>query len=90
MWALYEGAGVPKTDTAWLRGAHYLRTTQQVDGSWHVRSRGFGFQPYRETGFPHGHDQWISSAATGFAVMALAPLIEPAPPIAARAGAVAE
>ena len=90
MWALYEGAGVPKTDTAWLRGARFLRTTQQVDGSWHVRSRGFGFQPYRETGFPHGHDQWISSAATGFAVMALAPLIEPAAPIAARAGALAE
>ena len=89
LWALREGAGVPTTDAAWLRGAHYLRATQQPDGSWHVRSRGFGFQPYRETGFPHGHDQWISSAATGFAVMALSPLVEPqAAAIAAQDGAV--
>jgi len=37
-----------------------------------VRSRGFGFQPYFETGFPHGRDQFISAAATSWAVMALA------------------
>lgn len=68
LWALADGG-------AYGRGAAYLRRTQQEDGSWHVRSRGFGFQPYRETGFPHGHDQWISSAATGFAVLALTPLL---------------
>jgi ankyrin repeat protein len=73
LWALHAGAGLG--DSAYQRGAEYLRRTQQDDGSWYVRSRGFGFQPYRETGFPHGHDQWISSAATGFAVLALAPLI---------------
>ena len=76
VWALHEGAGIPVSDTAWRRGAHYLRSRQEGDGSWHVRARGFGFQPYRDTGFPHADDQWISSAATGFAVMALAPLIE--------------
>jgi ankyrin repeat protein len=75
VWALHEGAGYPISDRVWLRGATYLRTVQKPDGSWHVRARGFGFQPYRETGFPHGHDQWISSAATGFAVIALAPLL---------------
>lgn len=75
-WALHEGAGRSVNDAVWRRGAEYLRIAQQPDGSWHVHSRGFGFQPYRETGFPHGHDQWISAAATGFAVIALSPLIE--------------
>lgn len=73
LWALHEGAG--SGNSTWQKGAVYLRRLQKEDGSWHVRSRGFGFQPYRETGFPHGHDQWISAAATGFAVLALAPLL---------------
>jgi N-acyl-D-amino-acid deacylase len=50
--------------------------TQQNDGSWHVRSRAFGFQPYFESGFPHGHDQWISMAATAWSAMALMPAAE--------------
>ena len=29
------------------------------------------FRPYFESGFPHGHDQWISAAATNWAAMAL-------------------
>jgi len=49
----------------------YLLTTQLDDGSWHVRSRAPKFQPYFESGFPHGQDQWISSAATAWASMAL-------------------
>jgi len=73
LWALHEGAG--SGNAAWTQGATYLRRLQKEDGSWHLRSRGFGFQPYRETGFPHGHDQWISSATTGFAILALAPLL---------------
>ena len=31
-----------------------------------------GFQPYFETGFPHGRSQFISAAATSWAVVALA------------------
>ena len=86
VWALHEGAGVSKEDTAWRRDVQYLRATQNEDGSWHVRSRGFGFQPYRDTGFFRtDYDQWISSAATGFAVLALASLIEP--PAATQAAA---
>lgn len=53
-------------------GAEWLRRTQQADGSWHVRSRSAKFQPYFDGGFPHGHDQWLSNAATGWAVAALA------------------
>ena len=53
-------------------GVAFLLRTQVEDGSWFVRSRAFGFQPYFETGFPHGIDQFISAAATSWAVMALA------------------
>jgi ankyrin repeat protein len=85
LWALHE-AGWKATDKGFVRGATYLRRMQKPDGSWYVRSRAFGFQPYRDTGFPHGHDQWISSAATGFAVLALAPLVEAESPVAASHG----
>jgi ankyrin repeat protein len=53
------------------RGIDYLRRTQLEDGTWFVRSRAVGFQPYVEAGFPHGTDQFISAAATAWAVMAL-------------------
>jgi squalene cyclase len=82
MFALHEGAGWNPTDAVYQRGVEYLRRTQLADGSWHVRSRAFGFQPYFETGFPHGRDQFISSAATGWAVIALAPVIEELPKMA--------
>jgi hypothetical protein len=58
------------------RGVDYLMRTQEKDGSWHVRTRAFGFQPYFESGFPHGHDQWISMAATAWSAMALMPVAE--------------
>ena len=61
---------------AYRRGVDYLMRTQEGDGSWHVRSRAFGFQPYFESGFPHGHDQWISMAATAWSAMALMPAVD--------------
>jgi hypothetical protein len=57
--------------TAYRRGADYLLATQESGGSWHVRTRAFGFQPYFESGFPHGRDQWISMAATAWSSYAL-------------------
>ena len=66
----------PLEDANYQRGVRYLLHTQLEDGSWHVRSRGIPFQPYQETGFPHGRDQFISSAATSWAVIALAPVID--------------
>jgi hypothetical protein len=60
---------------AYRRGVDYLIRTREADGSWHVRSRAFGFQPYFESGFPHGKDQWISMAATAWAAMAMLPSI---------------
>ena len=49
---------------------HRLRT-QLSDGSWLAHTRTFPFQVYKESGFPHGKDQWISAAASSWAAMAL-------------------
>jgi len=63
--------GISANDDAYRRGVTYLLKTQLADGSWHVASRAPKFQPYFQSGFPHDHDQWISSAATAWATMAL-------------------
>jgi len=68
IWALNE-AGVRRPDAA---GVKFLLGTQSADGSWHVASRATKFQQYFESGFPYGHDQWISTMATGWAANALA------------------
>ena len=65
------------------RGARYLLETQAADGSWHVVSRAPKFQPYFEGGFPYAGDQWISSAGTAWATMALSYHVGP-PQIARR------
>jgi ankyrin repeat protein len=70
LYALYT-AGVPASDPAYRRGVEFLLNAQTEDGSWYVQTRAAGFQPYFEAGFPHGHDQWISAAATSWATMAL-------------------
>jgi hypothetical protein len=53
--------------------------TQYADGSWYVRSRAVKFQPYFESGFPFGHEQWISAAGTAWAAMALSVTVEKRP-----------
>jgi hypothetical protein len=63
--------GTPANDAAYRRGVNYLLRTQLADGSWHVTSRAPKFQPYFQSGFPHDHDQWISSAATAWGAIAL-------------------
>jgi len=71
-----KSAGIAPSDAVYRRGVDYLLRTQLPDGSWFVQSRALAFQPYRETGFPHGRSQFISAAATSWAVMALAPAID--------------
>jgi ankyrin repeat protein len=66
-----QSSGLPVSDPAYQRGVQYLLSTQLEDGSWHVRSRAAGFQPYFDNGFPHGVDQWISAASTSLATIAL-------------------
>jgi hypothetical protein len=75
LWALREAGVLKPSDAAYRRGVQFLLATQWPDGSWYVRSRAPKFQPYFESGFPFEHDQWVSSAGTAWAVMALAPAI---------------
>jgi hypothetical protein len=76
--ALHEAGGLPTTDPAYQRGVRFLLASQLADGSWHVRSRSRPFQIYFESGFPHGKDQFISVAASGWAATALALTLPPA------------
>jgi hypothetical protein len=64
-------AGVKTVSPIYQRGINYLLRTQLADGSWLVRSRSIPVQPLKESGFPHGRDQWISAAGTSWAAMAL-------------------
>jgi hypothetical protein len=72
--ALYAlaSSGMNTTDRIYRRGVSYLLRTQLEDGSWFVRTRGFPFQRYFDAGFPHETNQFISAAATSWAVIALA------------------
>ncbi len=70
-------AGMKSSDPVYRRGVEFLLRTQGSDGSWHVRSRSLKFQPYFQSGFPYDHDQWISSASTAWAALALAHAVPP-------------
>jgi ankyrin repeat protein len=69
--ALKQAGAVRVTDPAYQRGLAFLLKTQLEDGSWYIKSRAIPLQPYFESGFPHGVDQWISAAGTNWAAMAL-------------------
>ena len=76
--ALHAAGQITTSDDVYGRGEAFLLRTQKADGSWLVRSRSFPFQPYKESGFPHGKDQWISAAGTSWAAMALTAALPPA------------
>ena len=76
--ALRLGGRMAPSHSSYQRGLQYLLDTQRDDGSWYVRSRSRPFQPYFESGFPYGKDQWISICATSWATMALVLIEEPA------------
>jgi hypothetical protein len=84
LYALQESRSLSTTGPAHRRAVDYLLATQYPDGSWYVRSRAMKFQPYFESGFPYGHDQWISAAATAWASMALSAAVAPEPASVAR------
>lgn len=71
-----HAANLPAVDAAYRRGAAYLLKTQLEDGTWFVQTRAFGFQPYFETGFPHGRSPFISTVATSWAAVALSYMLD--------------
>jgi hypothetical protein len=70
--ALRQAGVLDASDASYRRGVQYLLDSQLEDGSWHVRTRATPVQPFFDGDFPHGRDQFISVAATNWAVMALA------------------
>jgi hypothetical protein len=72
----YAGRMAPG-DPVFRKGVDYLLRTQASDGSWRVKSRAIWFQPYFESGFPYGQDQFISTAGTAWATLALTLAAEP-------------
>ena len=70
--ALRLAGGLATNRPAYCRAVQFLIQSQCNDGSWFVKSRSRPFQTYFESGFPHGADQFVSAAASGWAVAALA------------------
>jgi ankyrin repeat protein/mono/diheme cytochrome c family protein len=73
LYALHAGAKVAPTNPGYRKGVDFLLRTQAADGSWHVETRAIWLQPYFESGFPYGRDQFISAAGSAWAIMALTP-----------------
>ncbi len=84
--ALHEAGGVPISDLPWARGLQFLLSTQKPDGSWHVATRMVTpvqvSPPYFESGYPYGHDQFISLMAASWSIRALAAALGPEKPVA--------
>jgi hypothetical protein len=69
--SLYMTGLLTPSEPAYRKAIGFLLQTQFPDGSWYVRSRAAKFQPYFQSGFPFNHDQWISTAGTAWAAIAL-------------------
>ena len=79
LYALRIGGGMSPTHQTYRKGVSNLLQTQLPDGTWLVHTRSYPVQPYFESGFPHGTDQWISAAATSWATLSLTLALD-APP----------
>jgi N-acyl-D-amino-acid deacylase len=64
-------AGLATEHAAYQKGVKYLLATQQADGSWFVQTRAKPVQTFFDNGDPGGKSQFISFAATNWAVLAL-------------------
>jgi hypothetical protein len=85
---MMKDGGIETVDPRVQSGIEYLLRNQLADGTWHVATRANPVQDYFESGFPHGVDQFISIAASGWATVALLhclPEHEPASPSAEHA-----
>jgi ankyrin repeat protein/mono/diheme cytochrome c family protein len=71
LFALAVAGRMSPSADPYRKGIEYLLKTQAADGTWHVKTRSIWLQPYFESGFPYGRDQFISTAGTAWAAMAL-------------------
>jgi squalene cyclase len=71
LYALHE-AGMPVTAEVYRKGIAFLFKSQYPDGSWFVKTHSYPVQPYFESGYPFGHNQWISAAGASWASLAIA------------------
>lgn len=71
LYALNTAMRMTRADPVYQSGVNYLLRTQAEDGTWRVKTRAIWLQPYFESGFPYGKDQFISAAGTAWAAMAL-------------------
>ena len=71
--ALNASGTLEPSSSVYQNGIGFLMKSQLTDGSWYVRTRTLPDQRYFDSEFPHEGDQFISAAATNWAVMALAP-----------------
>ncbi len=69
--ALAEARGAAVDDPVYQSGLKFLIDTQLEDGSWFVRPVRFRCSPTSMQEFPHESNQFISDAATNWAIMAL-------------------
>ena len=64
--------GTGPADPLCRRGMEYLLKTQLEDGTWLVKTRSKPVQVFFDNDDPHGKDQFISTPATCWALVALA------------------
>lgn len=79
LYALHT-AGVTTTNEAYRKGIQFLLRNQYQDGAWLVKTRSFPTQPYFESGYPFGNNQWISAAGASWAALAIAQTLPDASP----------
>jgi ankyrin repeat protein len=90
LYALYT-AGILPTNAAYVKGVQFLQQNQYQDGSWLVKTRSYPTQPYFESGYPFGNNQFISAGAASWSALAIAytlPDVEPARPAPTHIGGV--
>jgi N-acyl-D-amino-acid deacylase len=77
-------AGLDVRHEGYEKGVKYLLDSQRDDGAWIVKTRSRPIQVFFNNGDPGGKSQFISFAATGWAVLALLETVPPAPAVAAN------
>jgi len=71
LYALHQ-SGTPATSGLYRKGVAFLLKNQYQNGAWFVKSRAYPTQVYFDSGYPFGHNQWISAAGASWASLAIA------------------